>query len=765
MEPYAKGFTHPFFKPINFRDYRNYLPTAYDNSLDMYQQMTQVLQFCNEIGILNQDMSNNWNMLLSWIETNGVDEAVTGLLNQWVIDGTMAEIINKTSLKEINKKLDDLQDKVSEDLTEVHQYVEEQMALANQNIASINKSITLRMEALSKNLTEQVSNIANGVRGTYATLAELQSAKPNGDTGTYVVLEDGKWYYWNGSAWTAGGVYQATQVPAKVISKQGTINMAEDKGITVTSSAIGGEEFWFARFPLCFITNYNGDKTILLDPDKPINKDNNGFDLSHIGGKGGYICWSNAKNTIVTYQVGEKIADDDIIIGFAWYNGEFHFNGKANYTFNNRNEHQYYPELAMYNGEGNDWRIEKTDTSWNLHYSSGWITNGSITQLIEDGIVDATSIKDHGGWIVVDRLKKVSVSTTDKPIPVNTLVVGIVWGDGRVFVNGHTQRPTFEYGFLTSYGQHTDLDYLTAPATNNIFLSIKGALPKVSAVSGIYDITETNADGIDLTGIGKDGGPLVYDRESKKLYGTPKANLKDLYDRHVIVGWCNIDHVVLYTDIPYSINGVMQNTTSAYTRDFNILTAGDSVTRGYLSTASVAKHPYPDYIAGVLKTSVTNVGVSGKFLSGDTDGDLLPVLKANDLTKYQLITIAYGINDWNDGFELTKVATRLQESIDYIWSKNPSAYILGITPSPVWRHTGDDVDLTTPNSAGDNQKVFIDKLVEVYKSNQIPVYNFVDYPAVTKKGWHTQSVDGIHPTQATHKRMGARIANFIKTVI
>lgn len=60
---------------------------------------------------------------------------------------------------------------------------------------------------------QQITNIGNASpKGTYATLSDLQAAFPAGTTGIYVVTADGKWYYWNGTAWTAGGVYQATGV-------------------------------------------------------------------------------------------------------------------------------------------------------------------------------------------------------------------------------------------------------------------------------------------------------------------------------------------------------------------------------------------------------------------------------------------------------------------------------------------------------------------------------------------------------------------------
>jgi predicted MPP superfamily phosphohydrolase len=71
----------------------------------------------------------------------------------------------------------------------------------------------------------QIANVANGSpKGVYATVEDLQTAFPTGTTGIYVVTADGKWYYWNGSAWTAGGVYQATALET-------------DKTLTVSDAA------------------------------------------------------------------------------------------------------------------------------------------------------------------------------------------------------------------------------------------------------------------------------------------------------------------------------------------------------------------------------------------------------------------------------------------------------------------------------------------------------------------------------------------------
>lgn len=57
-------------------------------------------------------------------------------------------------------------------------------------------------------------------RGVFSSFSLLNATYPTGNTGIYVVTADGKWYFWNGTAWIAGGVYQATQIPDSSVSSK-----------------------------------------------------------------------------------------------------------------------------------------------------------------------------------------------------------------------------------------------------------------------------------------------------------------------------------------------------------------------------------------------------------------------------------------------------------------------------------------------------------------------------------------------------------------
>lgn len=63
-------------------------------------------------------------------------------------------------------------------------------------------------------LENMIQTAFSGMGEPYDTLANLQSAYPSGDSKPHVVTADGNWYFWSSvaSAWTSGGVFQATQI-------------------------------------------------------------------------------------------------------------------------------------------------------------------------------------------------------------------------------------------------------------------------------------------------------------------------------------------------------------------------------------------------------------------------------------------------------------------------------------------------------------------------------------------------------------------------
>lgn len=72
-------------------------------------------------------------------------------------------------------------------------------------------------------------------RGVYTSLSALNAAHPNGADGIYVVTSNGNWYYWSGTAWVSGGIYQATALADSSVT---TVKIA-DSAVTAAKIASG----------------------------------------------------------------------------------------------------------------------------------------------------------------------------------------------------------------------------------------------------------------------------------------------------------------------------------------------------------------------------------------------------------------------------------------------------------------------------------------------------------------------------------------------
>ena len=84
-----------------------------------------------------------------------------------------------------------------------------------QKYNDLDQAYNTQLNRLTQKLTrtnDKIGKIGSGKpSGAFPNVGDLERAYPNGDGGNiYVVSEDNHWYYWNGSAWIAGGLYNAT---------------------------------------------------------------------------------------------------------------------------------------------------------------------------------------------------------------------------------------------------------------------------------------------------------------------------------------------------------------------------------------------------------------------------------------------------------------------------------------------------------------------------------------------------------------------------
>ncbi|HEY8889450.1 MAG TPA: hypothetical protein VIM70_04295 [Clostridium sp.] len=116
----------------------------------------------------------------------------------------------------------------------------------NDAITEVNARLSDKAESVTqlalKATTAYVDAFTSGSpKGTYATLTALQTAFPTGNTGVYIVSADGKLYSYITSAWTAGGVYQATGIADNSVTPKKASFFATGKNLLNKDVAIGGK--------------------------------------------------------------------------------------------------------------------------------------------------------------------------------------------------------------------------------------------------------------------------------------------------------------------------------------------------------------------------------------------------------------------------------------------------------------------------------------------------------------------------------------------
>jgi len=95
-------------------------------------------------------------------------------------------------------------------------YPQELVSLTSQLAEAATKAeldetnVSVNLKADKTYVDTKIATVVSGSpKGVYATLSALQSAYPSGNTNIYVVSADGNWYYWSGTTWASGGVYQS----------------------------------------------------------------------------------------------------------------------------------------------------------------------------------------------------------------------------------------------------------------------------------------------------------------------------------------------------------------------------------------------------------------------------------------------------------------------------------------------------------------------------------------------------------------------------
>ena len=129
--------------------------------------------------------------------------------------GSETRNIINAAIDSINAQGKSIQDLVAEGQLTPTQYAE-----LLRNVNNLLKNGDVDKYALSESLRKELEAIKEASpKGVYENLTELRNAYPNGADGIYVVSDNGNWYFWNGSIWESGGVYQGKTLSENEIEK------------------------------------------------------------------------------------------------------------------------------------------------------------------------------------------------------------------------------------------------------------------------------------------------------------------------------------------------------------------------------------------------------------------------------------------------------------------------------------------------------------------------------------------------------------------
>jgi hypothetical protein len=171
-------------------DGRYYTETEINNLLALYTTITDITN--------NRKLDDTGNFTGSWF----------GVSNPALADPGIAGVVEQhtSQLADIVTKQGDINQLNTTDKSSVVNAIKEVKTQTNSKADQASLNVT---NGTVTSLQSQVSNIGSSTpKGAYATLSALQTAFPTGTTGIYIISADNKWYYWSGSAWTAGGTYQ-----------------------------------------------------------------------------------------------------------------------------------------------------------------------------------------------------------------------------------------------------------------------------------------------------------------------------------------------------------------------------------------------------------------------------------------------------------------------------------------------------------------------------------------------------------------------------
>jgi len=175
----------------------------------------------------------------------------------------------------------------------------------------------------------------------------------------------------------------------------------------------------------------------------------------------------------------------------------------------------------------------------------------------------------------------------------------------------------------------------------------------------------------------------------------------------------------------------------------NILMLGDSITQGY--DAMKPENAYAIQLSNSLNAEAINKGIAGE--------QFFPALsKLGDEFNPDLITVAYGTNDWRHSTQ-EKFEKNCTEFFENLRNTYPNVKIIAFTP--IWR-----VDINNPQEFGKSLKFVSNYIKNIAATvENMEVIDCIDFVPHDAKLYQT---DGVHPIDSGFLHYGKKLIDAIK---
>lgn len=243
-------------------------------------------------------------------------------------------------------------------------------------------------------------------------------------------------------------------------------------------------------------------------------------------------------------------------------------------------------------------------------------------------------------------------------------------------------------------------------------------------------------------------------------YGTQRPLVYSGYNAEVVIPIDRISNAYQANQDCFTGKRWLATGTSITWYDGKIYADGEDsgdLCRGYVGNVSRRK-----------KLLVTNEGVSGSTLGNVSQYSLINRYTTLDWANSDIATIEYGVNDLGNSVPVgtasdpagtTTFAACLKTVIEYALTQNPRLCLV-ICTEP-------DVRGNNTNNNGNTLKDYSDVTLEIAAQYRLPVcdwYYHGGFNTLTK-GTNKLTIEGTHPNNAGHMRMGAMLNQVFDSLI